>query len=117
MSMRRNVFACLLLVTGLIAVHGGSAQADPPQPPRPPNAAAPKDCIKVRGEASFASVGYDHLVHVSSSCPKPMSCSVKTNVNPDATVIEVAPNQTQTVVTWRGSPAREFTPIVSCSQR
>ena len=76
-----------------------------------------KDCIDVRAEASFASVGYDHIVTVKNDCKQPKTCSVKTNVNPDAATLELEPGESKSVVTWRGSPAREFTPNVSCTDR
>ena len=83
----------------------------------PPPSAATVDCVVVRGEASFASVGYDHLVHLTNNCKKRAACSVKTDVNPDVAQVELAPGESQTLVTWRGSPAREFKPDVSCRER
>jgi hypothetical protein len=74
----------------------------------------PGECVAVRGDASFASVGYDHIVTLKSSCKKRVSCSVKTDVNPDPASVDLAPGDEKSVVTWRGSPARVFTPIVSC---
>jgi hypothetical protein len=80
--------------------------------------AAPKKaggCVEVSGEASFASVGYDHIVTLTSGCKKRMTCSVKTNVNPEPASVQLEPGESQSVVTWRGSPAREFTPDVTCA--
>jgi hypothetical protein len=71
----------------------------------------------VRGEAYYAGLGYDHRVYLTNNCKKPVTCSVKTNVNPDATSVDVAVGDTQMVITWRGSPAYEFTPDVSCRER
>jgi hypothetical protein len=73
-------------------------------------------CVDVQTEASFASVGYDHIVTLKSACKKPMSCSVKTDVNPDAAIVELDPGESKSVVTWRGSPAREFKPDVTCTE-
>jgi len=95
----------LLAAVGLCS----SALAEPPAAAR-----APKPCVDVRAEASFASVGYDHLVHLTNGCKKPMACTVKTDVNPDAAQVELEPAEAKTVVTWRGSPAREFKPDVTC---
>ena len=74
-------------------------------------------CVDVQSEASFASVGYDHIVTLKNGCKKAMTCTVKTNVNPDPATLDLDPNEQKSVVTWRGSPAREFTPEVSCSER
>ena len=74
----------------------------------------PGECVAVRGDASFASVGYDHIVTLKSACKKRVTCSVKTDVNPEPASVELNPGEEKSVVTWRGSPARVFTPIVSC---
>jgi hypothetical protein len=96
------------------AVFGGSqALAAPPSPAPPP----PSKCVDYQTEAYFASVGYDHLVHLTNNCKSAATCSVKTNVNPDAASVRLAPGESRTVVTWRGSPSREFTADVSCQER
>ena len=46
--------------------------------------------------------------------PQTDNCSVKTNSNPEATKIKIAPHATERVVMFRGSPAREFTAEVEC---
>ena len=69
----------------------------------------------MQGEAYYI-LGYDHRVHVTNNCKKAVSCSVKTDVNPKAVQIELAPGEKQTVIMWRGSPSREFTPDVSCRE-
>jgi len=61
------------------------------------------------------SVGYDHLVLITSACQKVAQCAVSTDVNPAVIAISVAPGATETVLTFRGSPAREFTARVVCS--
>jgi hypothetical protein len=84
----------------------------------PPSAAPAKlDCVAYQTEASFASVGYDHLVHLTNNCDKAAACTVSTNVNPEPASVALAPGEKQTIVTWRGSPAREFTADVSCQAR
>jgi hypothetical protein len=62
-------------------------------------------------------MGYDHLVDLTNNCAKAVRCQVKTNVNPDEHSAELAPKESTTVVTYLGSPAREFTPEVVCSYR
>jgi hypothetical protein len=75
----------------------------------------PGGCVDVRTDASFASVGYDHIVTLKSACKKAVVCSVRTNVNPEAAQLKLDPGEEKSVVTWRGSPAREFTADVSCN--
>ena len=117
-SMKRSVWiASLAGVAGLLplAVLAGGvpAQAAPPSAAGP----APATCVDVQGQASFASVGYDHLVKLTNNCKMRVACSVRTNVNPDAAHVSLAPSEATTVVTWRGSPAREFTPDVTCFEQ
>lgn len=71
-------------------------------------------CISHRAEARFRT-GYDHLVHVENRCDRAARCAVSTNVSPTPIAITVAPRTTETVLTFRGSPAREFTAHVSCT--
>jgi len=71
-------------------------------------------CVDYRAEARYSGVGYDHLVHISNQCERAAKCDVSTNVNPDKVQVVVAAKATETVLTWRGSPAREFTAAVSC---
>lgn len=71
-------------------------------------------CVEYNAEARYSGVGYDHLVHISNHCERAVTCEVSTNVNPEKTRVAVASKATETVLTWRGSPAREFTAAVSC---
>jgi hypothetical protein len=107
---------CLVLIGSLWALPASwlasaEGQAKPPSKAAPPAAAT---CVDVRGEARYAGLGYDHLVHLTSRCTQRVACNVKSNVNPEAQGVELAPSESTTVVTWRGSPAREFVPIASC---
>jgi hypothetical protein len=72
-------------------------------------------CVEYHGSAPYAGLGYDHIVTLKSACKVAMVCSVKTDVNPNATVVELAPGAETSVTTWRGSPAYAFTPYVTCS--
>lgn len=74
---------------------------------------APSTCVKYRGRVRY-SLGYDHLVDLENSCQKRVVCSVKTNVNPQEQQVHLDVGETSTVVTYIGSPAREFTPQVNC---
>jgi hypothetical protein len=73
--------------------------------------------VKLRTEAAFASVGYDHLVHLTNNCKTAVTCTVTTNVNPDAATASLGVGESTTLTTWRGSPAREFTADARCLPR
>ena len=78
------------------------------------NAKKPGDCVDVKSEARFSRVGYDHLITLKSACKKKMKCVVRTNVNSEPASVALDPGEEETVLTWRGSPAREFSPDVKC---
>lgn len=71
-------------------------------------------CVEMQPEARYRNNGYDHLVHLRSRCDRRTTCTVATDVNPTPVDVTVDPHQTLAVLTFRGSPAREFTPDVSC---
>jgi hypothetical protein len=73
------------------------------------------ECIEVRGEARYGSQGYDHYVFVKNGCDRRADCRVTTNVNPEPASLRVAPGATESVVMWRGSPAREFAARADCT--
>src|SRR5690606_9886806 len=71
-------------------------------PLRPSWAKAPEQptCVSFRTEVRY-SVGYDHLVHVTNECSRPVACTVRTDVNPSDLSVRVAPRTTETVLTFR----------------
>jgi hypothetical protein len=73
-----------------------------------------KDCVRAWSEARVRYPGYDHIVHLDSSCSVQATCSVSTNVNPQTIVTEVPPGERVEVMTFMGSPAREFSARVEC---
>lgn len=73
-----------------------------------------KDCVRAWSEARVRYPGYDHVVHLESSCSVEATCSVSTNVNPQTIVTQVPPGQSVEVLTFMGSPAREFSARVEC---
>jgi hypothetical protein len=75
------------------------------------------ECVKVRTEARYSGLGYDHVVEIENTCEKAMSCTVATDVNTQSNTLKLAPKQLETVVTFRGSPAREFKADVSCKEQ
>lgn len=72
------------------------------------------DCVSYDTQARFSGAGYDHLVHVKNSCKRTARCAVHTNVNPSPVHVSVEPRAVETVVTFRGSPARTFSAVVNC---
>jgi hypothetical protein len=98
------------------ALAGGEAIAQSKKPTPVPVPGA-LECVAVVTEAAFASVGYDHLVHVTNGCKRRVGCTVTTNVNPDPARVELSPGESRTLVTWRGSPAREFTAEAKCLEK
>jgi len=73
----------------------------------------PSTCVTFQGRVRY-SLGYDHLVDVQNGCTQAVSCAVTTNVNPQPVTVNLKPTESATVVTFIGSPAREFTPRVVC---
>jgi hypothetical protein len=72
-------------------------------------------CIAYWPEGRYGAIGYNHIVHLQSSCPAAAVCRVSTNVNPQSVDVAVKPGEHVEVLTFRGSPAREFTPKVTCA--
>ena len=98
--------AASLLLGGLLLFSPLQSAGESP-PPTP-------ECVTYRAHAK-GSIGYDHLVVVTNSCAVVARCDVSTDVNPSPVRIELSPGATETVLTFRGSPAREFTPRVMCT--
>ncbi len=71
-------------------------------------------CVKWSSTARPSGYGYNHVVEIQNTCEQPASCTVSTNVNTDAMHVDVAPKASTEVVTFRGSPSREFTAKVDC---
>jgi hypothetical protein len=74
----------------------------------------PGNCVKVSTEARYAAYAYDHVVTLESGCDQAMRCEVSTDVNPTPSTVELARGETKSVLTYRGSPAREFKANVEC---
>jgi hypothetical protein len=91
-------------------VSNRAAAAGPKQRKQPTE----DQCVVVHSEARYGAYGYDHLVEVENTCDKTLVCTVKTNLNPEPTTVTVPGKEKRLVVTFRGSPAREFTPDVRC---
>lgn len=71
-------------------------------------------CVDVWGEARYRAYGYYHIVHVNNRCDATAVCDVATNVNPVPERVTLLAKQAVEVLTFQGSPSREFTPRVEC---
>lgn len=71
-------------------------------------------CVAWWPEVRYRPFGYDHIVHIRNSCTVPVRCLVTTDVNPHPMRADVPAGSEIEVVTWVGSPSREFTPHVKC---
>lgn len=112
----RSAVAALLATASLLVVLAtpgtGARAADGED--GPPN---PGKCVKVRTSARYVAYGYDHVVELENTCNKAMSCDVSTDANPTPATVELAIGETKSVLTYRGSPASEFTAKVDCKQQ
>lgn len=81
-----------------------------------PQAAQSSACVASGTEVIYRNYGYDHIVHLASSCDRPASCSITTDSNPSGVVMTVPAGEHVAVLMFRGSPARAFTANVSCNQ-
>ena len=73
-----------------------------------------KDCVRAWSESRPRYPGYDHIVHLESSCSVDSACTVSTNVSPQVIVAKVPAGQSVEVLTFMASPAREFAATVEC---
>jgi hypothetical protein len=105
MNLRRLV-PVTLLAAGLGAASALHAETKPP-----PVAT----CVKSWGEVRARAYGYDHFVHLESSCKKTALCAVSTDVNPEVQTVSLAAGASTEVATFLGSPASTFTPKVACT--
>jgi hypothetical protein len=74
-------------------------------------------CVEYWPEVRYRNYGYDHLVHLWNRCDVRAVCDVASDVNPKPVRVEIAARDRIEVLTFRGSPAREFTPQVDCRVR
>ncbi len=74
-------------------------------------------CVQWKSEVRYSGYGYDHLVHLDNQCDHAVTCHVTTDVNPEGVKESLKPKAKATVLTMRGSPAREFKAKVSCQKK
>jgi hypothetical protein len=97
MKLRR-----MLLVVALLAPSAAFAQGLP-------------ECIRVEAIVRWGAGAYNHFVRIENGCERSARCQVATDVNPEPQTVELAPGQSVELITFRGSPASQFTPRVSCT--
>jgi hypothetical protein len=102
-------FTFLLLMLAMI--RGGSAMAADDTAPDSPGKDKTLACVIHKAEVRYVGLAYNHLVHFQNNCHYPVTCSVKTDVNPKPEA-----NERKTHLTFRGSPARVFKADVKCSR-
>lgn len=77
-------------------------------------AAPSAPCVRYWGEARYV-IGYNHIVHLVNGCDRDAWCGVSSNLNPQVQHVTVPVGAHVQVVTFLGSPSRNFTPIVDCT--
>ncbi|MFK7989756.1 MAG: hypothetical protein AB8I08_27300 [Sandaracinaceae bacterium] len=103
-SNRTRGVAALLFV---LTVTAGAAFAQNSTP----------DCVEVEGVSRWGAAAFNHWVTVNNQCARPVHCIVRTDVSPDSHALDVPAGERREVLTFRGSPARAFTPRVQCDER
>jgi hypothetical protein len=96
------LFVVPALVSPAAAEDGSAKQPDAPA------------CVQWRTEVRYANYGYDHWVIIHNGCERRAVCVVSTDVNPRPIHVAVPAGRTKQVLTFRGSPAREFRAHVVC---
>jgi hypothetical protein len=114
---RASLVSRALTVVGLAALVATASASEASAEDKPDAGASGSvlpACISVATQARYVPFGYNHVVILTSGCSKAATCSVATNVNPQATSVEVASKTTLEVLTFNASPAQTFTAQVSC---
>lgn len=102
--MRRHDSLLLASALAFAAIGASAKQPDSELPA----------CVQARAFARYGAYGYDHIVTIDNACDRAAACVVSTNVNPDSIDVRVEPGTRESVMTFRGSPARQFTANVRC---
>ncbi len=110
--MRRPFVAVLALSLFAVALPARPQ----PAPPRPsPVAGARPACVQVTPQPVFNGSGFNHLVHVDNRCAQAVSCTVTTDINPQAQSATIPSQGTHTFNTFFNAAAYGFTPTVRCA--
>lgn len=106
--------AVLLAVVGvaLFARVAVGQQAPPPAAATVPGSRPA--CVGAQVQVRMQAFGYDHFVTLRNACDRRVTCEVSTSVAPRPVTATVDAGASTDVLTWRGSPAREFAARVDC---
>ncbi|MDB4935323.1 MAG: hypothetical protein JWP87_2295 [Labilithrix sp.] len=107
----------LSCLTAVAIVIGASAQPNDASAQEKRDAGASTAlpaCISVGTDARYVPYGYNHVVLLKNGCSKAATCTVSTDVNPQATTVEVAAAAAVEVLTFTASPAQTFSARVTC---
>ena len=105
----------LLVATGCMVSGSGATSTTVASRARAAGAENGPVCVRWWQESRYRNYGYDHLVHISNGCSVTAACAVTTDVAPSPISVRVEPRETQSVLTYRGAPAREFRADVRCA--
>jgi hypothetical protein len=118
---RLGLLAFLLSGAVALTAHADAKRAPKEKPPEeapPAPVLDPNQCARAEGSARYIGLGYTHVITLRNGCPKPVACSLWTDVDPEPKQAVVAkPGESVEVVTRRGSPASALTAFKSCSFR
>ena len=101
-------------VVTAVAVAAASASSTVARADADAGAASLPACISVATEARYVPYGYNHVVLLRNGCSKAATCSVSTDVNPQAMSVDVAAGTSVEVLTFTASPAQTFHARVTC---
>lgn len=73
-------------------------------------------CVDAQALTVLTFVGHDHVVSLQNRCKKRVTCEVSTDVAPDKLSATLASGENTELVTFRGSPAREFRATADCRE-
>lgn len=104
----------LALLISLFLLAGAAPAAPEAAGMEKANSGTAAGCVAWKTEARWSGYAYNHLVHLDSGCEETMRCSVTTSVNPDPVTADLEPGEKETVTTFLGSPASEFSASVAC---
>lgn len=110
------VVAAVIVTLALAAVASTSvALAEDAETPAALNSgeAGPSGCLSWETRSVFSGVDFDHSISLTSKCAATMRCAIKPTIGEPLSAT-VAPNKTEHVLIWRGSPAREVSAEVTC---
>jgi hypothetical protein len=118
--MRADRFVVSTVLTAIaigVCARWTVARADRADPQADGGTSALPACVSVATEARYVPYGYNHVVLLKNGCSKAATCSVATDVNPQATTVDVASAASVEVLTFTASPAQTFHARVTCKLR